>query len=663
MSRGLSFIALASVLLFGSAVSGRAQFARLPQQDGVSQYPQYSNNQSPDNSYGPSAPNGTIPDPAADGQHGAARISVVQGDVNVRRGDTSELVAAAINAPLVAQDRLQTSAGSRAEMELDSANLIRLSPDTDVGLAGLEYRRFQVQVGAGTILYRVVRPSESQGEVDTPSIALRALEAGAYRISVLPDGTTQIDVRAGSAEIFGPRGSQRIEAGHSVLVRGNPADPEFQEVAPTMRDQFDDWSEMRDREILSSQSYQYVSPDVSGAEDLDANGTWVPSQYGQVWTPRSVGPDWAPYSYGQWNWEPYYGWTWVDYAPWGWAPYHYGRWFWNGGHGWCWWPGARLSAHFWSPALVGFFGWGNGVLGWAALAPYETFHPWWGRRGFGGYNSYGPGGFYGLRNAAVWSAYRNAGFRGGAIYAGYNSFGGPHGRFGFATREQLGSASFIHGQVPVGPNRAGYLFTNRQAIPNGRLASVPNRQFFQRPGVTGWQRGAIVAGQNRPAANRSYGQSGGTIGANRPSPSGGAVAGWQRFGDPGSGNGYRQGFTASGGESGWHQFGRPQQQIRLTPSYGQPYSSGVTGSYRRPAPTMPQGRGSGGYSSGYSGTGGSYGSYRSSPYNGSPAPRAAAPSQGYYSAPRSHSSEPSRGGNAPSHGGGGHYSSSGGHGR
>src|SRR5438270_13263335 len=121
---------------------------------GYPQVPQSQDEQSPSG-------NGTAADsesdPAADRQHGVARISIAQGDVNVRRGDTGQLEAAAINAPLMASDHLQTSQGSRADVELDYGNLIRLGPNTDIGFVSLEYWRYQVQLGAGTMIYRVLR--------------------------------------------------------------------------------------------------------------------------------------------------------------------------------------------------------------------------------------------------------------------------------------------------------------------------------------------------------------------------------------------------------------------------------------------------------------------------------------------------------------------------
>src|SRR5207253_4876407 len=70
------------------------------------------------------------------------------------------------------------------------------------------------------------------------------------------------------------------------------------------------------------------------ADELDRDGSWRDDpSYGPVWAPAAVPPEWAPYSTGRWMWDPYYGWTWVDDAPWGWAPFHYGRWVFVGGIG------------------------------------------------------------------------------------------------------------------------------------------------------------------------------------------------------------------------------------------------------------------------------------------------------------------------------------------
>jgi len=64
----------------------------------------------------PGANPGPTGDP--DGQYepgrAVARLSVVSGEVSVKRGDSGDVVAAALNAPIMADDRVLTSSSSRA---------------------------------------------------------------------------------------------------------------------------------------------------------------------------------------------------------------------------------------------------------------------------------------------------------------------------------------------------------------------------------------------------------------------------------------------------------------------------------------------------------------------------------------------------------------------
>jgi len=85
--------------------------------------------------------------------------------------------------------------------------------------------------------------------------------------------------------------------------------------------------------------------------------------------------------------DPFYGWTWVDTAPWGWAPYHHGRWVFVNGF-WEWAPGPVLPRPVYAPALVAFLGGpgvhvgigpGGPIVGWVALGWGEPCVPWWGR--------------------------------------------------------------------------------------------------------------------------------------------------------------------------------------------------------------------------------------------------------------------------------------------
>src|SRR5438094_2623843 len=142
-------------------------------------------------------------------------------------------------------------------------------------------------------------------------------------------------------------------------------------------DGLDRWAAERDLKEDHSVSAKYVSRDMVGYDDLDDYGDWRDEpEYGHVWYPREVAIGWAPYSYGYWNWVGPWGWTWVDYSPWGFAPYHYGRWNYFGGRwGWC--PGPAFGYPVYGPAFVGFFGGGFGFgVGWFPLGFGEPFFPW-----------------------------------------------------------------------------------------------------------------------------------------------------------------------------------------------------------------------------------------------------------------------------------------------
>ncbi|MFP3608414.1 DUF6600 domain-containing protein, partial [Paraburkholderia sp. SIMBA_053] len=76
---------------------------------------------------------------------------------------------------------------------------------------------------------------------------------------------------------------------------------------------FDQWAASRDAAEDRSVSARYVSREIPGYQDLDANGTWRSSpQYGEVWVPRATPAGWAPYHDGHWVWQAPWGWTWVD---------------------------------------------------------------------------------------------------------------------------------------------------------------------------------------------------------------------------------------------------------------------------------------------------------------------------------------------------------------
>ncbi len=101
-----------------------------------------------------------------------------RGDASVRRGDSGDWVAAVINVPLLADDRVLTGQASRAEVQFDYHHRIRLAADTEIRLTQLEYRLYQIQVRRGTVTFSALKGGDAQVELNTPAAALRPLALG-----------------------------------------------------------------------------------------------------------------------------------------------------------------------------------------------------------------------------------------------------------------------------------------------------------------------------------------------------------------------------------------------------------------------------------------------------------------------------------------------------
>ena len=271
----------------------------------------------------PGAPSSTAPAP--EGKNGVARISLIHGDVSTQRGDSKDWSAAALNAPVLAGDRVSTGDKARTEIQLDYANMLRLAEHSQANITQLTRSQIQIQLGSGMANYSVYKNSDADAEIDTPNVAIRTeRRESSFRILVTADDHTEVLVRKGEIEVTTPQGGTRVGQGQFITIQGSGADTQYKIGEAPARDDWDQWNTDRDTMIRNSEARRHTNDYYVGTENLDGHGTWseVPD-YGQVWRPNEPA-GWAPYRDGRWVYEPYWGWTWVSYDDWGWAPYHYG---------------------------------------------------------------------------------------------------------------------------------------------------------------------------------------------------------------------------------------------------------------------------------------------------------------------------------------------------
>lgn len=321
------------------------------------------------------------------------RLAEVIGQVRQFNPGRGEWLEAERNLPVTTGDRLSTDAGARAEVRVGST-LLRMDSRTEVEVLRLDDERFELKLLKGAALVRLQdRELAAQFVLLTEEGRFRTVRAGSYRFDRI-DSRTQVTALRGSMDfvdrdqVMTVREGQRIE-----FVVASSGRAQYAELG-AQRDAFAAWSSERDRmerdagERVADSAY--VSPEMTGAEDLERHGRWEQDpELGPVWTPLNVATGWAPYTVGRWVWVSPWGWTWVDQAPWGFAPFHYGRWVQRQSR-WCWTPGAYVARPVYSPALVAwsspppvyrpgvsislnFFS-GSGVR-WAPLSPREPYRP------------------------------------------------------------------------------------------------------------------------------------------------------------------------------------------------------------------------------------------------------------------------------------------------
>jgi hypothetical protein len=443
----------------------------------------------------PPAPPAAAPTPAAptseDGEADETqnpaptppRLSYLNGDVSFWRPGGEDWAPGQVNTPLAPGDQLYTGNRGNLEIQIDSRSFVRAWGDSQLGLENHEPDFLQIKVAAGHVSLDLRALDGGRTvELDTPAAAFTITRPGYYRVDVAPDRTSFVTRRGGTASMT-PAGGEAVSiaASEQVVLTGGGAVTVQTFVAPE-QDVWDRWNYARTEALVDTVSARYVPPTVSGVDDLDQHGNWrVVPEYGSVWVPEGVAADWAPYTTGRWVWDPRFGWTWIDTAPWGWAPYHYGRWV-HVNSVWAWAPGPVVVRPVYAPALVAFFGApgvrvaiGAPFVSWVALGWGEPCVPWWGRPGFVGRPWWGGwGGPRVVNNVVVnrttvvnvtnINVYRNVNVRNAVVAVRPDRFG--RGSVGEGRIRDVDTRRLepVRGAVDLRPDRASFAAASGRGI-------------------------------------------------------------------------------------------------------------------------------------------------------------------------------------------------------
>ena len=311
------------------------------------------------------------------------RIAWLTGSIFLNNPNTGEANAALLNQPLTSNDVLTTDADSRAEIEIGSIT-VRLDSASRLEFEQIDDTHVRTFLKDGRAIVKLPSgEAVNDFSLETRDGRFNARDTGIYRFDT--DANSSVaTVFYGALHFEANDSALNIGAGQRTQVWFDGQTTRYRQLAAT-NDDFTQWSAARDQRPRANTFARYVSPEMTGAQDLDAYGNWLDTpEYGAIWFPRSVSADWAPYRTGQWVWVEPWGWNWVGYEPWGFAPFHYGRWVRHRGM-WGWVPGQRIARPVYAPAMVAWIGTpGGGIsfsigttprVGWFPLAPREVYVP------------------------------------------------------------------------------------------------------------------------------------------------------------------------------------------------------------------------------------------------------------------------------------------------
>ena len=392
---------------------------------------------------------------------GYMRISLIEGDVQIKTTDAGDWGYASINTPLAEGDQVWVPEDGRVELQLNTGTYIRLDQSSALEILSRDEdsSQFFLTQGSAYIFY----DAPSRGgviQVDTPDASTRAFDKTVFRID-MSERYTDVSVYKGYVETENNVGNTRINTGQMVSL-GQNTNGVLAPMGPS--DEWERWNKTRNERIFAGRgvSSRYLPAELSAySYDLDNSGRWVQDpDYGYVWTPRiAAGATWSPYRDGRWVWKGD-DYVWVGAESWGWAPYHYGRWSFGVNIGWFWVPPVAREV-YWSPGNVGWVR-TTDYVAWVPLAPKEIYYG----RGNYGRHSVNITNVH-INQVNITHVYRNVNVNNGVTVINRHSFNTGAPTIVHVNKNIIREKIFVRNNFSVGtpdikPTKASHFASTRQ---------------------------------------------------------------------------------------------------------------------------------------------------------------------------------------------------------
>lgn len=287
----------------------------------------------------------------ADSHARIVRLSYLDGNVELDKGDGRGFSAAYLNMPVIHGSKVWARDG-QAEVELEDGSSIRLTPNTIVAFSDLSLtnngeRNTSVELEQGTAYFDIRHRDSNSLQLQFGRSRITLEKSARFRVDS-DKHNFEVAVLSGEIDVANPSGTE-VAVKKGETIRLDSDDPDRYYLAKGVdAENYDSWDNDRvkwhDQAVSTASTLNGNSGIAYGLSDLSMYGSYfyVPG-YGYMWRPSSVGLGWDPFADGYWVSYPGFGYTFVSGYPWGWAPYRYGSWQFVNSYGWCWAPGSNWN--------------------------------------------------------------------------------------------------------------------------------------------------------------------------------------------------------------------------------------------------------------------------------------------------------------------------------
>ena len=150
-----------------------------------------------------------------------ARISLINGEANLKRNGNQDWEPIRLNYPLVEGDTVTTGKGSQLEIQVDARNFVRLTSSSVLRIVTLRDEGVALSLVEGTVAVRLAKFDRDHEyfEIDAPKTTMAAEKKGLYRIDAPREGRVRLTVRdGGSARIYSDTSGFALRDGRSAML-------------------------------------------------------------------------------------------------------------------------------------------------------------------------------------------------------------------------------------------------------------------------------------------------------------------------------------------------------------------------------------------------------------------------------------------------------------